>query len=505
VAGADERPILFRESKSTKEVLSEPEIASAAEAAELFFDWWPSSSFPSSGWPEVAQQYKRAHRILTAAGFLVVADPRNDCGDGRTWVLRCKPTDKLLKDADPTNLSRQCLESDGMTLDGVLWQGEMLSVVLSPPAKPVDQLQLRPASPELEQEGLRGERLREIYGIDIAARIPLISSRRGTEHELTNPNSGLESSTEEALGEAWKLVKQWVCASVILPPHSPDEVLAQSRQETRPGGETDTAAATPIASSPIAASINQNSMLLRGDTWEICYSGTEGNANGTIMDVDGMRYYALLISESSSGTASISAEDLVRLRDRYFSDATPGESGAAESICNSDAAPYSDSYQDIYEPANRMATRKGLDCTAQSGEVIDQQALDECREGIEKVDLELEVLKTKPNPRQADFVRMEELEEEKEQIADYIRSSLIPARRSGGTARTAEFSNSAERARKVVDNAMRRARTRMEKHDCLRALVEHLKRSVTIGRTVSYTGSPGWRIEGLPSLRHTKA
>jgi hypothetical protein len=145
VPGAAERPILLRESKRTKEVLLQPEMASAAEAAELFFDWWPSSSFPSPGWPEVVQQYKRAHRILTTAGFLVVADPRNDCGDGRTWVLRCKPTDKLPKDADPTNLSRQCLESDGMTLDGVLWQGEMLSVVLSPPAKPVDQLQLRPA------------------------------------------------------------------------------------------------------------------------------------------------------------------------------------------------------------------------------------------------------------------------------------------------------------------------------------------------------------------------
>jgi hypothetical protein len=431
VPGAAERPILLRESKRTKEVLLQPEMASAAEAAELFFDWWPSSSFPSPGWPEVVQQYKRAHRILTTAGFLVVADPRNDCGDGRTWVLRCKPTDKLPKDADPTNLSRQCLESDGMTLDGVLWQGEMLSVVLSPPAKPVDQLQLRPASPELEQERLRGERLREIYGIDIAARIPLIPSRRGTKHELTNPNSGLKSSTEEALGEAWKLVKRWFCASVTLPPPSPDEVLAQSKQQTRPGGEADTAAATPIASA-----INQNSMLLRGDTWEICYSGTEGNANGTIMDVDGMRYYALLISESTSGTASISAEDLVRLRDRYFSDTGDAldESGAADNICNSDAAPYSDSYQDTYEPADRMATRKGLDSTGQSGEVIDRQARDECRARIEKIDLELESLKAKPNPSQADFVRMEELEGEKEQLADYLRSSLIPARRSGGTA-----------------------------------------------------------------------
>jgi hypothetical protein len=477
-------------------------MASAAEAAELFFDWWPSSSFPSPGRPEVVQQYKRAHRILTTAGFLVVADPRNDCGDGRTWVLRCKPTDKLPKDADPTNLSRQCLESDGITLDGVLWQGEMLSVVLSPPAKPVDQLHLRPASPELEQERLRGERLREIYGIDIAARIPLTPSRRGTEHELTNPNSGLKSSTEEALGEAWKLVKGWSCASVTLPPPSPDEVHAQSREQTRPGGEADTAAATPIASA-----INQNSMLLKGDTWVICYSGAEGTANGTILDVDGMRYYALLVSKSSSGTASISAEDLVRLRDRYFSDMgdAPDESGAADSFCNSDAAPYSNSYQDTYEPADRMATRKGLDSTGQSGKVIDQQALDECRARIEKIDLELESLKEKPNPSQADFVRMEELEGEKEHLADYLRSSLIPARRSGGTARTAEFANSAERARKVVDNAMRRARTKMEKHDCLRALVEHLKRSVTIGRTVSYTGPPGWRIEGLPSLRHTKA
>jgi hypothetical protein len=96
----------------------------AVEARELFFAWWPSSSFLSPGWPEVVEQYKRAHRILTTTGFLVIADPGNDCGDGKAWVLRCKPTDKLAKDADPADLSRRCLESEGVTLDGVLWQGQ---------------------------------------------------------------------------------------------------------------------------------------------------------------------------------------------------------------------------------------------------------------------------------------------------------------------------------------------------------------------------------------------
>jgi hypothetical protein len=55
--------------------------------------------------------------------LLDVADPENLTGDGKSWVLECKPTAKLPKDADPADLARQCLESEGVKADAVV--GEM--------------------------------------------------------------------------------------------------------------------------------------------------------------------------------------------------------------------------------------------------------------------------------------------------------------------------------------------------------------------------------------------
>src|SRR5271170_3962109 len=60
---------------------------------------WPSSSF-GPVFPEVLAQLKRAYQILTTRGFRIVDDPLNPLGDGRSWLLRCEPTDKLPNNAD---------------------------------------------------------------------------------------------------------------------------------------------------------------------------------------------------------------------------------------------------------------------------------------------------------------------------------------------------------------------------------------------------------------------
>jgi len=101
--------------------LSAEETDTTAPAIELlrklgFCDeqqQWPSSLF-GPVLPEVLQQLKRAHQILTAKGFVFVGDPLNPVGDGRSWVLRLEPTNKLPKGADFADLADRYLQSEGI-------------------------------------------------------------------------------------------------------------------------------------------------------------------------------------------------------------------------------------------------------------------------------------------------------------------------------------------------------------------------------------------------------
>jgi len=137
--------------------------ASASKASELFLAWWPSSSFPNPGWPDVVQNFKCAHRILTTNGFLIVADPENVTGDGKSWVLECKPTAKLPKDADPADLARQYLESEGVKVDEVGQLDESdrtLYVLLGPPPQPITSVEVQEEPQTTRQTKL----LQKIYG-----------------------------------------------------------------------------------------------------------------------------------------------------------------------------------------------------------------------------------------------------------------------------------------------------------------------------------------------------
>ena len=119
------------------------EITSAMEASELFFSWWPSSSFPMPWWPELqetfADLFKRAHRILTTNGFLVIADPYNESG-GKIWRLTSKPTSQLPKCVVPVDFARQCLESQDVRVQAVEQKGGVFHIYLYPPATMEDRL-----------------------------------------------------------------------------------------------------------------------------------------------------------------------------------------------------------------------------------------------------------------------------------------------------------------------------------------------------------------------------
>ncbi len=141
-------------------------------------------------------------------GFRVLADPFNDLGDGKTWVLECEPTDNLPKDADPVDLARQCLESKGIATEteGVRLKGQMLYVALSPPAQRTTQDQVQPGSPESDRESLRAERLRETYGVNLAG--PPLPSYGTVTTKLIEAHNGERPSLEEVMGEGLKSARQ---------------------------------------------------------------------------------------------------------------------------------------------------------------------------------------------------------------------------------------------------------------------------------------------------------
>jgi hypothetical protein len=74
---------------------------------------WPSTFF-GPVLPEVLKKLKGAHQILTSRGFVFIDDPLNPLGDGRSWVLKCEPPDKLPNNSDPARLAGECLQAEGI-------------------------------------------------------------------------------------------------------------------------------------------------------------------------------------------------------------------------------------------------------------------------------------------------------------------------------------------------------------------------------------------------------
>jgi hypothetical protein len=118
--------------------LSSEDIDPTAAAVEMLqklgFDaekqGWPSPSF-GPVLPSVLKELKQAHGILTTKGFLVVGDPLNPLGDGRSWVLRLEPTNKLPQDADFADLADRYLQSEGINVAAKpVWDARTLLVAL---------------------------------------------------------------------------------------------------------------------------------------------------------------------------------------------------------------------------------------------------------------------------------------------------------------------------------------------------------------------------------------
>jgi hypothetical protein len=221
----------LRQAMPSEVAPAQPDEASASEASELFFAWWPSSSFPSPGWPDVVQAFKCAHRILTTNGFLIVADPENVTGDGKSWVLECKPTAKLPTDVDPADLARQCLELKGVKADAVVQLDESdrtLHVALSPPPQPVTSIEVQ----EEPRTQRRTKLLQKIYGADVA-KLSRISSAAITK-EWRDAHDGKDLSMDYVARETMRRAGQALGVTPTPPPQP--EAQNPERGESEPPG-----------------------------------------------------------------------------------------------------------------------------------------------------------------------------------------------------------------------------------------------------------------------------
>lgn len=91
---------------------------------------WPSRGF-GPVLPNVLEELQRAYRILTTTGFEVIGDPLNPLGDGRSWVLRCKPTRNLPNNSDIADLAHRCLLAEGIKVAvKPVWDKNTLLVAL---------------------------------------------------------------------------------------------------------------------------------------------------------------------------------------------------------------------------------------------------------------------------------------------------------------------------------------------------------------------------------------
>jgi predicted DNA-binding transcriptional regulator AlpA len=86
------------------------------ELEQLGFDAaWPPVLFPLR--TDVRELLGRARMLLEGHGFEVANVPdglMNPLGDGKTWVIKCRPTAKISPNQDAAELVWRCLESQGV-------------------------------------------------------------------------------------------------------------------------------------------------------------------------------------------------------------------------------------------------------------------------------------------------------------------------------------------------------------------------------------------------------
>lgn len=91
---------------------------------------WPSASF-GPVLPDVLENLKRAHHVLTTRGFMCVGDPLNPLGDGKSWVLKCEPPIELPNGSDPARIAHRYLHQEGLKVaTRPVLDGEILLIPL---------------------------------------------------------------------------------------------------------------------------------------------------------------------------------------------------------------------------------------------------------------------------------------------------------------------------------------------------------------------------------------
>jgi len=145
---------------------------------------WPSSHF-GPVLPDVLHQLKRAHQILTSRDFVILDDPLNPLGDGKSWVLKCEPPIQLPNGSDPGRFAQRCLQKEGIkvaarpVLDGEtllipLWDSGTDSAVVADDFEAVGNKQTASSTFAYSDKEQLAERMdtwnRELLRISRAAR-----------------------------------------------------------------------------------------------------------------------------------------------------------------------------------------------------------------------------------------------------------------------------------------------------------------------------------------------
>ena len=193
----------------------------------------------------------------------------------------------------------------------------------------------------------------------------------------------------------------------------------------------------PVAALPAVA----NSLVLRGEYWEISYEGR----TAIVEDCRGLRYIALLIQDASAGG---------------------GPTHAKELVARASGAPV----------VTTELERKDLllDDTARRQLMARLAELAAERDRACAID---------------DFDGAAALDAECERITEEL------SRAAAGNHRRGTFTDAGEKARKAVAKAISDAITRVGSHPELSQLAQHLSSAVRKGQWLSYNGAAGWRIE----------
>lgn len=204
----------------------------------------------------------------------------------------------------------------------------------------------------------------------------------------------------------------------------------------------------PVAVLPAPAR-EVNSLILRGDYWELCYDGR----SALIEDCRGLRYIAILVQHAAAAKGPLHAAELVSL-------ATGKRAGTVELA--------------VKEP------------------VIDAVAEQRIIKRLEEIAFERNTADARN-----DYEAVARLDEEVERITDELAQTRTGRRRRG------TFNDAGERARKAVAKAINDAIAKIAAHPNMKVLAQHLSAAIRKGQWLSYGGGVEWQVE-LRQIATTK-